>query len=54
MHEMFDNCEQLESIDLSSFVGKNVKYMYYMFAYNTNLTYVDLQNFVGENVIAMR
>ena len=51
--EMFNNCSNLTSIDLSNFDTSNVTDMYAMFSGCTNLTSLDLSNFDTSNIRIM-
>ena len=45
MSKMFNGCRKLSSLDLSSFITKNVTDMSKMFSYCTALKTIDLSNF---------
>ena len=51
--EMFHNCNELTSIDLSNFDTSNVVYMSGMFYYCFRITALDLSNFDTSNVTEM-
>ena len=51
--EMFHNCNELTSIDLSNFDVSNVVYMSGMFYYCFRITALDLSNFDTSNTVFM-
>ena len=53
MYGMFLYCENLTSLDVSSFDTRNVTDMYCMFAYCENLASIDVSNFSTEKVTNM-
>ena len=53
MNFMFQNCKNLESVDLTHLNTKNVVYMEYMFAGCSSLKTLDVRNFKTENVEKM-
>jgi len=53
MHSMFYRCEELLSLDVSSWNTTKVKDMMSMFYYCEKLTYLDLRNFNTANVTTM-
>jgi surface protein len=53
MENMFSNCKNLTSLDLSSFNTSNVTTMYNMFAYDEKLTTLNLSNFDTSKVTNM-
>ena len=53
MYEMFRNCINLQSLDLSNFDTSNVTDMSYMFTFCINLQSLDLSNFDTSNVTDM-
>ena len=50
MHGMFGRCQQLTSLDVSSFDTRNVKYMSSMFAGCSGLTSLDISNFKTDHL----
>lgn len=50
MHGMFNRCQQLTSLDVSSFDTRNVKYMSSMFAGCSGLTSLDISNFKTDHL----
>ena len=54
MHNMFNGCDKLTSLDLSSFNTSNVTDMHMMFVLCNSLTSIDLSSFNTENVTTMQ
>ena len=54
MYNMFNGCDKLTSLDLSSFNTSNVTDMHMMFALCNSLTSIDLSSFNTENVTTMQ
>ena len=50
MNSMFEDCNSLKSLDVSSFNTANVTDMGYMFAYCSSLTELDVSGFDAPNV----
>ena len=50
---LFANCQEIKSIDLSSFEINNVMSMEGMFGFCYNLTYIDLTSFDTKNIITL-
>jgi surface protein len=53
MSSMFDNCDNLQELDLSHFNTSNVKFMSSMFRYCAQLTFLDVSSFNVQKVTDM-